>query len=95
MYACIPLSDSRTSAAERSVSSEAAAGGPHAYPCTFRAAASRPLQPRSPAHPELSQGTRSIRAARPLVSRRLHTQSVGVLTSGAAFPRTAPAFPIA
>jgi hypothetical protein len=30
----------------------------------------------------------SIRAARPLLSRRLHRQSVGVLTSRAAFPRT-------
>jgi hypothetical protein len=41
------------------------------------------------------KGTRSIRAARRLLSQRLHRQSVSELTSRAAFPRTASAFAIA
>src|SRR3954447_14548794 len=40
-------------------------------------------------------GTRSIRATGPLLSPRLHRQSVGVPTGGAAFARTAFAFAIA
>jgi hypothetical protein len=41
------------------------------------------------------QRTRSIRAARPLLFRRLHRQSTGALTSRAGFPSRPTAFAIA
>ena len=40
-------------------------------------------------------GTRSIRAAKPLLARLLHRQSVGALTGRAAFPLMASALAIA
>ena len=58
---------------------------PRALPCPARYSscgkqASRPTPTR------LSLGTRSIRAAKPLLARLLHRQSVGALTGRAAFP---------
>jgi hypothetical protein len=45
--------------------------------------------------PRRSPRTRSIRAAKPLLARLLHRQSVGTLTGRAAFPLMASALAIA